>query len=173
MDNFTTVAKGERRNSVRRFTLSYVLLSHFALCQIRLTSQAFYDFGTLWIMDARHLPYGCSVWPAFWSTAPDWPDGGEIGKLTVYRPLRLQLTDGCIDIVEGINNQNANQFAIHTTEGCYHDKPTNQAGFNIDTNCSMPSGCTVGMNAQNSYMSGFASAGGGVYATQYDSSGIL
>ena len=72
-----------------------------------------------------------------------------------------------------INNQNANQFAIHTTEGCYHDKPTNQAGFNIDTNCSMPSGCTVGMNAQNSYMSGFASAGGGVYATQYDSSGIL
>jgi len=136
VDNFTTVSKGERRNS------------------IRLTSEEFYDFGTVWIIDAVHLPWGCSVWPAFWSTAPDWPVGGEI------------------DIIEGINNQLNDQFAIHTTEGCYHDKPPNQVGFNIDTNCSMGSGCTVGMTSQNSYQAGFATAGGGVYATQYDTSGI-
>lgn len=125
------------------------------------------------MIDAKHLPYGCSVWPAFWSTAPDWPDGGEIGWFDDLYCCNPRLTHGCIDIIEGINNQNANQFAIHTTEGCYHDKPTNQGGFNIDTNCSTASGCTVGMNAPNTYMSGFASAGGGVYATQYDSSGIL
>ncbi|TFY64597.1 hypothetical protein EVJ58_g2524 [Rhodofomes roseus] len=136
VDNFTTVASGERRNS------------------IRLTSQEYYDFGTVWIIDALHMPWGCSVWPAFWSTAPDWPVGGEI------------------DIVEGINTQPNNQFAIHTTEGCYHDNPPNQAGFNIDTNCSQASGCTVGINTQNSYQAGFAAAGGGVYATQYDTSGI-
>lgn len=95
----------------------------------------------------------------------------SVGFLTVLRPLPL--TDGHIDIIEGINNQVNNQFAIHTTEGCYHDKPTNQVGFNIDTNCSTASGCTVGMTTQNTYMSGFASAGGGVYATQYDTAGIL
>ncbi|KZT68901.1 glycoside hydrolase family 16 protein [Daedalea quercina L-15889] len=138
VDNFTTVANGERRNS------------------IRLTSQEFYDFGTVWVVDATHLPYGCSVWPAFWSTAPNWPDGGEI------------------DIIEGINNQASNQWAIHTTQGCYHTQaPADQAGFNIDTDCSTASGCTVGTDAPNTYMSGFAAAGGGVYATQFDTTGIF
>ena len=38
----------------------------------------------------------CSVWPAFWSTAPSWPVGGEI------------------DTFEGINNVMNNRMTLHT-----------------------------------------------------------
>lgn len=94
--------------------------------------------------------------------------------LTALQRLRLiERRLRYTDIIEGINEQVNNQFAIHTTEGCIHDKPTNQAGFNIDNDCSTASGCTVGINAPNNYESGFAAAGGGVYATQYDTAGIL
>jgi hypothetical protein len=26
-----------------------------------------YDIGTVWVMDAVHVPYGCSVWPALFT----------------------------------------------------------------------------------------------------------
>lgn len=38
----------------------------------------------------------CSTWPAFWSTAPSWPVGGEI------------------DTFEGINNVTLNRMTLHT-----------------------------------------------------------
>ncbi|CCM02503.1 uncharacterized protein FIBRA_04605 [Fibroporia radiculosa] len=136
VDNFTTVSEGDRRNS------------------IRITSSEFYEYGSLWIIDALHLPYGCSVWPAFWSKGSHWPNDGEI------------------DIIEAINLMPNNQMALHTTEGCVHNTTAPQTGFNIDNDCGTASGCTVGMSSPNSYESGFAAAGGGVYATQFDVSGI-
>lgn len=33
----------------------------------KLLSQKTWDIGTVWVMDAVHMPYGCSVWPAFWT----------------------------------------------------------------------------------------------------------
>lgn len=56
----------------------------------------------------------------------------------------------------------ANQMAIHTSSGC------TQSG----TDCSQGAGCTVGEKSDGSYGSAFASAGGGVWATQFDTTGI-
>lgn len=45
---------------------------------VRLEGKTRYDRG-LFILDLRHLPTGCGVWPAFWLTDEDvWPKHGEI-----------------------------------------------------------------------------------------------
>ena len=99
------------------------------------------------------------VWPAFWSVGDNWPYGGEI------------------DIVEGINLMGANQMALHTINGCMHPTPSNQLGQSGTgqggVDCSTGAGCTVLELKPNSYGPGFAAAGGGVFATQFDSAGIL
>ncbi|KAG0702169.1 concanavalin A-like lectin/glucanase domain-containing protein [Suillus ampliporus] len=138
VDNITNVPLGQNRSTVR------------------ITTQDIYDLGSLWIIDLNHLPYGCSVWPAFWSFGPNWPENGEI------------------DIIEGINVMSDNQMAIHTTPGCTHNGSEYQLGASgSTTNCSQPAGCTVTETSPNSYESGFAEAGGGVWATQFDASGIF
>ncbi|RXW18955.1 hypothetical protein EST38_g6892 [Candolleomyces aberdarensis] len=60
VDNTSNVPWNEKRNTVR------------------LTSQRAYDFGTIWIANIMHLPFGCSVWPALWTMGTDWPHDGEI-----------------------------------------------------------------------------------------------
>ncbi|KAI1798075.1 concanavalin A-like lectin/glucanase domain-containing protein [Ganoderma leucocontextum] len=122
---------------------------------IRITSKDSYDYGSLWVFDATHMPYGCSVWPAFWTKGPLWPDDGEI------------------DIVEGINMMSSNQMAIHTLDGCTTDKNIVQSGSLGFTNCSAGPGCTVHENKANSFGEGFANAGGGVWATQFDVAGVF
>jgi Glycosyl hydrolases family 16 len=58
----------------------------------------------LFIIDVRHLPAGCGVWPAFWLTdEANWPVNGEI------------------DIVEGVNYQDMAKTAMHSTKGCAMD----------------------------------------------------
>ena len=101
-----------------------------------------------------HIPYGCSVWPAFWSKGTLWPNDGEI------------------DIVEAINLMDHNQVALHTTDGCLHDTNITQTGSDTATDCSKGSGCVVAERKPNSYGAGFAAAGGGVWATQFDVTGI-
>ena len=154
VDNYTYVQPGGTRNSVS--TAVYRVLKYIERrnAQIRITSQDFYDYGSLWVIDLLHIPYGCSVWPAFWSKGPLWPDDGEI------------------DIIEAINMMSFNQMALHTTAGCTHDPSIPQTGRNTFTDCSQGSGCVVAETKPNSYNSGFAAAGGGVWATQFDVSGI-
>ncbi|KAI8985023.1 concanavalin A-like lectin/glucanase domain-containing protein [Trametes punicea] len=122
---------------------------------IRITTQEYYDYGSLWVFDARHLPYGCTVWPAFWTKGAVWPDDGEI------------------DIVEAVNLMTYNQMAIHTTDGCtVAANAVEQTGQLGSADCGSNSGCTVKELKPNSYGDDFNNAGGGVWATKFDVDGV-
>lgn len=86
----------------------------------------------------------------------------------VFRP-----NDGEIDIIEAVNVMTANQMALHTTTGCVHPNGTYETGIPGGADCSTAAGCTVTESSPNSYESGFALVGGGVWACQFDVSGIL
>ncbi|KAF8480112.1 concanavalin A-like lectin/glucanase domain-containing protein [Russula ochroleuca] len=137
VDNVTDIPFNEKRNSVR------------------ITSQDWYGVGSVWIIDLTHLPYGCSVWPAFWSKGPQWPDNGEI------------------DIIEGVNLMGANRYALHTLPGCSQPQGVLQTGVPGVTDCSQPTGCFVTETRPDSFGEAFATAGGGVWATQFDVAGIF
>ncbi|BGP26757.1 glycoside hydrolase family 16 protein [Rhodotorula toruloides] len=142
MDNTSTVLYPNKRRSVR------------------IQSQDTYPIGSLWIFDFLHVPYGCSVWPAAWSQATVWPQGGEI------------------DTFEGVNLVQHNQYALHTTNGCSisNSSSSNFTGTltygNCDTSANANSGCTILDPRTSSYGAAFASNGGGVYATEFSKNGI-
>jgi len=141
VDNTSTVTVGSNRNSVRISTKD-----HFTV-------------GSLWITEMTHVPYGCSVWPAFWSSAVDWPSGGEI------------------DTFEGVNQVTMNQMALHTASGCSHSANAIQTSKLINsTDCSTAAngneGCVVTTPSTSSYGEGFAADGGGMFVTEFASSGI-
>ena len=81
--------------------------------------------------------------------------------------------DGEIDIIEAINVMSANQMALHTTAGCTHPNGTYETGIPGGADCSTAAGCTVTESSPNSFESGFALMGGGVWACQFDVAGIL
>ena len=111
----------------------------------------------------------CSLWPAFWTQGPVWPDNGEI------------------DIIENINLATNNRFSLHTLNGCRHPASTtsfaadgtaimSETGTLISTDCfnrtNFDEGCLVEDPNPASYGAGFAAAGGGAYAMLWDESGI-
>lgn len=106
------------------------------------------------------MPTGCGTWPAFWALswnyAEEWPKGGEI------------------DIIEGINSVPGNQFAVHTTEGCFFEPSKLGTGKpRDDETCFSNAGCAVKDTNPDSFGPGFNLKGGGVYATYVDDSGIM
>lgn len=141
VDNTSTVPFNQKRNTVR------------------ITTNDSFGLGSVWIADMYHLPYGCSVWPAWWSQAPNWPTGGEI------------------DTLEGVNLVQRNQMGLHTLPGCTAVSPVQQSSSIVNsTDCSYLSnnneGCTYTVDTTASYGAGFAAAGGGVYATEFSEDGI-
>ncbi|KIM25375.1 glycoside hydrolase family 16 protein [Serendipita vermifera MAFF 305830] len=142
VDNTTTVPYNEKRNSVR------------------LTSNDKIGLGTLVTFDALHVPYGCSTWGALWTKAVGdlWPAGGEI------------------DIFEGVNLQTVNQMALHTVSGCTQAEGITQTGTtnvrSCDGNSSSGAGCTVVDPSTNSYGAPFAAAGGGMWVTEFATTGV-
>ncbi|KAI0645466.1 concanavalin A-like lectin/glucanase domain-containing protein [Trametes meyenii] len=121
---------------------------------VRVTTKDFFPVGSVVLFDATHLPFGCSTWPSFWMKGMNWPMGGEV------------------DIFEGVNKMTANQMALHTQPGCSLSASASQTGKAGTTDCSSGTGCTVSETQDNSYGQAFASAGGGVWAMQLESSGI-
>ncbi|KAJ7572930.1 hypothetical protein C8J56DRAFT_904402 [Mycena floridula] len=95
------------------------------------------------------------VWPlAFWTLGQ-----GKIGP-----------AGGEIDILEGIDLQPNNQMSVYTSPGCIQAPNPGQTGQTLDVDCSLD---RVGETKPNSFGSGFAAAGSGVYAMHFDNLGII
>jgi hypothetical protein len=153
---------------------------------VRVTSMKAFDHGLV-IADFNHMPFGCSVWPAFWTVGPNcqWPGCGEI------------------DVVEGVNNKQMlvnsyffsfrrrfmsgfrNQYTFHTGADQVCNIP-NQAtivngvptftGTVMNTNCSSSplddTGCAFLDTSNSSFGQGFANASGGIFALLRNSDGF-
>ncbi|KAI0265538.1 glycoside hydrolase family 16 protein [Gloeopeniophorella convolvens] len=140
VDNKTNVAFNDKRNTVR------------------ISSKDRYAVGSVWVADMLHVPFGCSVWPAFWSQAPGWPTGGEI------------------DTFEGVNNVTNSQISLHTEPGCTVVNAVQTSNIVNSTDCSFQSndneGCAVQDPDPTSYGAAFAAAGGGVFVTELAETGV-
>ncbi|KAJ7037725.1 glycoside hydrolase family 16 protein [Mycena alexandri] len=140
VDNTTNVVFNDKRNTVR------------------ISSQDEFSVGSVWIADMYHVPFGCSVWPAFWSQAPDWPTGGEI------------------DTFEHWNMELHNQMTLHTDPGCKQVAPVQTSTIINSTDCSFQdnsnAGCGVEDPNLSSYGAQFAAAQGGVFVTEFAEAGI-
>lgn len=142
---------------------------------VRITSEATFSNGALFIADVYHMPLGiCGTWPALWATGPDWPNQGEI------------------DIIEGVNDDDYNSMTLHTSVGCTVNNASSskQVGTLAHENCAyIPDtpnyGCGVTASHSQSFNaaskktvshatvgSSFNDNGGGIYATVWDAEGI-
>jgi len=107
------------------------------------------------------MPTGCGNWPALWTVGPNWPYGGEI------------------DIVEGVNKNSRNQMTLHSGPGCTMPSNWNQVGKTLTTDCNSANGangnagCAVQAANTQSFGEGFNNNGGGVWAMQWETSGIF
>jgi len=131
---------------------------------VRISSAKSYSAGTLIVADIAHVPSGCSVWPAFWlvGKADDWPNSGEI------------------DIFEGVNNSPVNAMTLHTAEGCKVTNLTTAYSGTLETedcwvnnpNQGNNVGCSIQDTRAVSYGAPFNLNGGGVFITEWLSTGI-
>lgn len=125
-----------------------------------------------------------SVWPAFWSTGAGvtWPEGGEIDTMEVSSsplppPLDLlvQRTETG-PFTQNVNDASTNQMTLHTESGCSISSSTSFTGTANGTDCTYTandnSGCGVTDSDTVSYGPEFAAAGGGVFITEFASTGI-
>ncbi|KAJ7931205.1 glycoside hydrolase family 16 protein [Mycena leptocephala] len=117
----------------------------------------------LFIFDIAHMPAVCGTWPAVWFTGANWPYDGEI------------------DVVEGVSLYDQNIYSVHTGSGCSISdsavssmtkvKIVQTDGTNCDANAN-PAGCGFTDQQTSTFGPGFNSAGGGVFALQFDTTGI-
>ncbi|KAJ7181684.1 glycoside hydrolase family 16 protein [Mycena crocata] len=145
-DNTTWLPQGQNRTSVR------------------ISSIAQYN-GGLFILDLTRAPWGCGVWPAFWTVGGgQWPYNGEI------------------DIIEGVHDNEHNQVTWHTAPGCQLAVESNYTGTvvaqngvpytNCDGTINGNSGCGITEWSRASYGPFFEAQGGGVFAMKWDETGI-
>lgn len=95
------------------------------------------------------------VWPAYWTSGPDWPNSGEI------------------DIIEAINLQKTPIITLHGGTGCTVANTGSAAGSAfLEGNCNSDSGCSQSTTDTQAYGDGFNAVKGGVYATRWTTAGI-
>ncbi|GJJ09673.1 hypothetical protein Clacol_003897 [Clathrus columnatus] len=126
---------------------------------VRITSKKSYNSGILAILDLTHAPWGCSVWPAYWMTGPNWPANGEI------------------DIFEGVHENTHNQMTWHTGPDCNLTVSSAFTGLATNhTSCTATptdnDGCAIIDWSRSSYGPVFDALEGGVYGMTWDSEAI-
>jgi hypothetical protein len=98
--------------------------------------------------------------PAFWTYGPDatWPDNGEI------------------DIIEHVNQEQYDNTALHTSNGCAING--DGTGTLVSKTCDSPgsdgsnTGCSIHLTNTQTFGVGFNNNNGGVYAMEWTSSAI-
>ncbi|KAH7101790.1 concanavalin A-like lectin/glucanase domain-containing protein [Auriculariales sp. MPI-PUGE-AT-0066] len=116
-----------------------------------------YGPGNVFVLDALHIPFGCSVWPAYWTAGRQWPHGGEI------------------DILEQVNANTQNQMALHTEAGCTIPQAnTGMTGQVLLTDCgdAANAGCIIRDPRTSSFGTGFNTGGGGIWVTEFAAEAI-
>ncbi|KAL9190796.1 hypothetical protein ACHAXT_000502 [Thalassiosira profunda] len=147
---------------------------------VRLEGKTRFNRG-LFILDVRHMPDGCGVWPAFWLTdEANWPRNGEV------------------DVLEGVNGQTTAKTALHTSQECdmyahvadyaktgdweritgIPDTFSGEPDFTTNTpadNCWVMAphqwaneGCTAVHDRNDTIGAPVNAVGGGVYALEWD-----
>ncbi|KAJ3504035.1 hypothetical protein NMY22_g18053 [Coprinellus aureogranulatus] len=126
---------------------------------VRIETQKAYT-GGLFILDLQRAPWGCAIWPAFWTTAANafWPRDGEI------------------DILEGVHDNEHNQITWHTNEGCYLDDEGDFGSGELEhpnrtergISCWGFIGCGITEWSRASYGPYFEAQGGGILAMKWD-----
>ena len=126
---------------------------------IKIISDQTFNEG-LFLLDTNRIPWGCGVWPAFWTTKESgWPAAGEI------------------DIIEQINNAKFTSHSLHTSSGCdYSSANTNgqfTGSWNGHKNCDVYAagnhGPGCGINAADgTHGEPWTKGGGGVHVMLLD-----
>ncbi|WVQ76859.1 hypothetical protein IAR50_006533 [Cryptococcus sp. DSM 104548] len=123
---------------------------------VRITTKAVFE-GGLFIIDMALMPWGCGVWPAFWTLGADgsWPETGEI------------------DIIEGVQANTNN----HSMPGCAINSSTENlyTGYMGNQDCDSSnggSGCSIISHSNYCFGMPFNEAGGGAFAMLWDNHGI-
>lgn len=136
--------------------------------------------STLWM-------FGASTTVALTERSSDWfdrfgrPYGPQYALISFLplngMPTTVQGTEwpshGEIDIIEGVNLMPNNEYSLHANPGFAVPGNSSQTGKFLTTDCSQGNGCAINETAPNSFGEGFAQNGGGVWAAQFDTSGIL
>ncbi|KAI0275928.1 hypothetical protein BGY98DRAFT_1090403 [Russula aff. rugulosa BPL654] len=157
--NFDNLTNGDAINTGNSQQLAFVNAAGNAIMKVdNTTNVAFNQKRNTVRISTKDQFALCSVWPAFWSQAPNWPSGGEI------------------DTFEGVNMVHNSQTSLHTEPGCTAVNAVQTSTLVNSTDCSFKTnsneGCVVEDPDPNSYGAAFAAAGGGMFVTELAESGI-
>ncbi|KAG8924549.1 hypothetical protein FRC01_011360 [Tulasnella sp. 417] len=177
VDNTNTVPTGGNRDSVR------------------ITSKNSYTAGLI-VLDVDTMPFGCGVWPAFWTVGDSWPNGGEIDILenvgnAVHAQYTLHTAPGCqldTSFVKANTRKHRRRSVVHSMivndREAKHAARDNANGFsgmaftgtiltsNCDATINSNTGCGIRDPNPESYGSALNENGGGVFATLLDENGV-
>ena len=116
----------------------------------------------LFVFDTNRIPYGCGAWPAFWTSGPSWPAGGEI------------------DVIEHVHNSRHTDHTLHTSSGCDYSSVSTSGQitgtWGSSKNCNAgnaQTGCGI-RAADGTHGEPWTNGGGGVHVMLWDrSKGIM